>query len=275
MFGHQGGSMYFDTATSTTNTNTRLGRYWRVKMTGITTKAGLNLQFKNMDVMRIKNGQQYVLLESSDGSAFGTPTELATATAANNGVIFTNVTLTHNRYYTIGTKVIAPGGVAAKLVNGLRASVFVDNTYNESFASPANQGKGIISFSIFTVDQGSYTNGKQTYPLYYTAEVRVGISPNVKECYTKDASFPNQTVTSVIINGVTFKKFITEEKHGDQYTNAASYRTVRNNSCYVLEQIQSGTKVKNDTMAIATSDGELASYYTTGEKIIKTFVFTK
>ncbi len=143
------------------------------------------------------------------------------------------------------------------------------------YPSPANQGKGIISFSIFTVDQGSYTNGKQTYPLYYTAEVRVGISPNVKECYTKDASFPNQTVTSVIINGVTFKKFITEEKHGDQYTNAASYRTVRNNSCYVLEQIQSGTKVKNDTMAIATSDGELASYYTTGEKIIKTFVFTK
>jgi hypothetical protein len=88
-----------------------------------------------------------VLLESSDGTAFGTPTELATATAASDGVIFSNVTLTHNRYYTLATKVIAPGGVASKMIQGLRNSIFVDGTYNESNASPAT-----INASVTNLD---------------------------------------------------------------------------------------------------------------------------
>jgi trimeric autotransporter adhesin len=111
MWGHQGGSHLFDTAVSTANTNTRLGRYWKVKMTGIASKS-VNLQFSNPNVLRLKNGQQYVLLESASAT-FASPVELATASATASGttsaVSFAGVTLTSGKYYTIGTRMIAPG----------------------------------------------------------------------------------------------------------------------------------------------------------------------
>jgi hypothetical protein len=143
------------------------------------------------------------------------------------------------------------------------------------YASPANQGKSAVSFSIYTVDQGIYYTGKQTYPLYFTAEVRVGVSPNIKECYTPDASFPGQKVTNVTINGVMFKKFSSTESNDPKYTQVESYRTIRNNNCYVIEQIQSGTRLKDPKMAINKTDEQLTSYYNLGEKIVKSFTFTK
>jgi hypothetical protein len=111
MWGHQGGSLLFDTTVSTANSNTRLGRYWKMKTTGITSKA-VNIQFSNPNVLRLKNGQQYVLLESTSAT-FGSPVELATANGVAAGttgsVTFANVTVTGGRYYTLATKMIAPG----------------------------------------------------------------------------------------------------------------------------------------------------------------------
>lgn len=111
MWGHQGGSLFFDTTVSTTNANTRLGRYWKMKMTGPATKT-LSLQFSNPNVLRLKNGQQYVLLESTSAT-FSSPIELATANAVASGttgsVTFPGVTITGGRYYTLATKMIAPG----------------------------------------------------------------------------------------------------------------------------------------------------------------------
>ena len=143
------------------------------------------------------------------------------------------------------------------------------------YPGQANQGKSVASFSIYNIDQGAYTNGKQTYPLYFTAEVRVGVSPNVKECYTLDAGYTNQKVTNVVINGVTFKKFSTSDAAMMKYVQAESYRTVHNNMCYVLEQIKNGSSYRDDTMKINKTDAELAAYYAVGETIIKTFKFTK
>lgn len=111
LWGHQGGSLYFDTAVTTTNANARLGRYWKMKMTGLTSQT-LSLQFGNSNVMRLKNGQQYVLLESTS-STFASPIELATANGVAAGktgtVTFPGVTITNGRYYTLATKVVAPG----------------------------------------------------------------------------------------------------------------------------------------------------------------------
>lgn len=143
------------------------------------------------------------------------------------------------------------------------------------YAGQANQGKSVVSFSIHNIDQGTYFTGKQTYPLYYTAEVRIGVSPNVKECYTPDASYPNQKITNVTINGIAFKKFSTTEGIAPKFTQSESYRTIRNNSCYVIEQIQSGTKLRDEKMAVATTDAQLTNYFNLGEKIVKTFTFTK
>jgi hypothetical protein len=108
------------------------------------------------------------------------------------------------------------------------------------YASSANQGRPVIAFSIFNVDQGNYYTGKQTYPMYFTSEVRIGTSPNVKECYTPDAGYSNQKITSVTINGVSFTKFSTTDTNADKYTQSESYRTVRNGTCFVRHKPEAG-----------------------------------
>ncbi len=143
------------------------------------------------------------------------------------------------------------------------------------YAGPANQGKPVVSFSVYNIDQGPYSTGKQTYPLYYTAEVRVGVSPNVKECYTPDAGYAGQKITNVTINGIAFKKFSTSDGAMQKYVQAESYRTIHNKNCYVIEQIRAGSSYKDEKMSAGKTDAELMTYYNLGEKIVKTFKFTK
>ena len=143
------------------------------------------------------------------------------------------------------------------------------------YPSSANQGKAVASFVVHSIDQGVYSTGKQSYPLYFTAEVRVGVSENTKECYTPDVVFPNQKISNVTINGVSFKKFSTFENTTPKYTQAESYRTVRNNLCYVIEQIRSGTTYRDASMQPGVTDATLMGYYSVGETIVKTFTFTK
>ncbi|MFA6608306.1 MAG: hypothetical protein WCT07_00095 [Candidatus Paceibacterota bacterium] len=143
------------------------------------------------------------------------------------------------------------------------------------YAGQFNQGKPLVSLSIYSIDQGQYSTGHQDYPLYFTSEVRIGVSPNVKECYTSDSSFPNQKVTNVIINGVTFKRFSTVETSGTKYTSSESYRIIHNNNCYAIEQIKSGTNYRDSLMSPGVADSALTNYYNTGETIVKTFRFTK
>lgn len=142
-------------------------------------------------------------------------------------------------------------------------------------AGQANQGKSVVSFSLYNIDQGTYSTGKQTYPLYYTAEVRVGVSPNVGECYTKDAGYANQVVTNVTINGVPFKKFSASDAGMQKYVQSESYRTIHNKMCYVIEQIRAGSSYRDEKMTTGKTDAELMSYYNLGEQIVKTFKFTK
>lgn len=137
----------------------------------------------------------------------------------------------------------------------------------------ANQGKIVTSLPIFKIDQGSSATSKSTYPLYFTAEVRIGVSTNVQECYAIDAGY--KASGSTAINGVTFKKFSYNDAGVPNYTVGESYRTIHNSKCYVLEQIKSGSNYKNADMKIGTTDAMLTAYYNVGETIIKTFKFTK
>lgn len=143
------------------------------------------------------------------------------------------------------------------------------------YADPANQGKGVVELSIFSLDQGVYSSGHQKYPLYFTALVRVGVGPNVKECYATDSGYTNQKVTNVTINGVTFKRFSTSDAAMMKYVQAESYRTIHNNMCYVIEQIKNGSSYRDEKMAPGISDTALNDYYNAGETIAKTFRFTK
>lgn len=143
------------------------------------------------------------------------------------------------------------------------------------FAGAANQGKAILEISLHSIDQGSYSTGKQTYPLYFTSMVRIGVSPNTKECYTLDSGYPNQKVTSVTINGTPWKKFSTSDAAMMKYTQVESYRTIHNNMCFAMEQIKNGTTYRDEKMSMETTDDQLAAYYNQAASVIKTFTFTR
>ncbi len=142
-------------------------------------------------------------------------------------------------------------------------------------ASANNQGKAVVAIPIFTVDQGSVLNKKQQYPLYFRAEVRVGVSPNTKDCYKTDEGYTGQKVADVSINGAAFKKFSSQDAAMMKYVQAESYRTIHNGMCYVIEQIKNGSSYKDETMTSGIDDTVLASYYNTGATIVKTFKFSR
>ncbi len=142
-------------------------------------------------------------------------------------------------------------------------------------ADQANQGKPVLALSIFSLDQGGYSTGKQTYPLYFMSEVRIGISPNIKECYAPDAGYTNQKITNVTINGVSWKKFSSQDAAMMKYVQVESYRTIHNNTCFAVEQIKNGSNYRDEKMTTGKTDNELANYFATGNTIIQTFTFTK
>jgi hypothetical protein len=138
----------------------------------------------------------------------------------------------------------------------------------------ANQGSPAASFIIIRKDEGGVATGK-AYPLFYDAEVRVGVSPDIAKCYALDSGYSTEKITDVVVNGITFKKFSTSNAAMMKYVDAESYRTIHNNKCYVLEQIRSGSSYRDNTMTAGLSQASLDSYYSMGSTIIHTFKFTK
>lgn len=140
-------------------------------------------------------------------------------------------------------------------------------------ATATKRGTPVISIPVLRVDNTGST--KKNYPLYYTAEVRVGVSTDTAQCYAKDDGYTNQTVTDVTINGVNFKKFVFGDAAMQQYVNGASYRTIRNNKCYVIEQIENGSSYKDETLVGGYTDADLDAIYARTTPIVMSFKFSK
>jgi hypothetical protein len=139
-------------------------------------------------------------------------------------------------------------------------------------ATAAKRGMPIIALPVFRIDQGSISAGKK-YPLFFTAEVRVGVSPDIAQCYAKDDGYTNQKVTNVTINGVQFKKFDFESAGMMKYVRGSSYRTIYANKCYVIEQIRHGTVYKDDTMLPGYNDVDLDAFYNKTTPVVYSFKF--
>ena len=217
--------------------------------------------------------------ETATNSSTSTTQETSTTSIATNGTkkpialttgniagfySYTNATYNFSIQYPPKVQPLASFATFHEIGNNWRLN-----------AGQANQGKSVVSFSLYSIDQGPYSTGKQTYTLYYTSEVRVGVSTNVQECYTKDAGYINQVVRDVTINGVAFKRFSSSNAGMQKYIQSESYRTIHNKACYVIEQIRSGSSYRDEKMTVGKTDSELMSYYTLGEKIVRTFKFTK
>jgi hypothetical protein len=141
-------------------------------------------------------------------------------------------------------------------------------------ASSAKRGTPVVAVPVIEVDNQGKTNNKD-YPLYYTAQVRIGVSTDVANCYAKDDGYTNQTVTNVTFGGITWKKFLFGDAATMKYVNGASYRTIHNNKCYVVEQIENGSSYKDPTLTGGYTDAQLKSFYNQTLPIVMSFRFSK
>lgn len=139
----------------------------------------------------------------------------------------------------------------------------------------ALRGTPVISIPVLEFSRGNGIATGQPYPLFYTAQVRVGVSTDTTNCYVPDAGYTNQTITNVTINGVTFKKFIFSDAATMKYVSGVSYRTIHNKMCYVIETIQNGSSYRDETMKPGYTDAQLQSFFNEATAIAMTFKFTK
>lgn len=170
----------------------------------------------------------------------------------------------HNKAY--GFEVTAPAGSAVKA--SFATSYLVKNTWR--FDAPnegsANTGTPVVAISLLQINSPS-----NVYPVYFTTEVRIGVSPNTADCYKTD--FPNQKVVDVNINGETFKKFSFTDAAMMQYVQGESYRAIHGDRCFAIERIKTGASYWEPGMKKAFSDKELDGYYAQTEKVVQSFKF--
>jgi hypothetical protein len=141
-------------------------------------------------------------------------------------------------------------------------------------ASMQYRGTPVVAIPVIEVDHGGVATN-QPYPLFYTAQVRVGVSTDTANCYVKNEGYTNQTITNVAIGGVTWKRFDYSDAATMKYIRGSDYRTIHNNKCYVIEQIENGSNYTDPTMKGGYTDAQLKAFYDQTTAIAKTFRFTK
>lgn len=134
-------------------------------------------------------------------------------------------------------------------------------------------GEPIVSIPIYRINNSN--NGAYvSYPLYYDAELRIGVSSDPKDVEACLLSTNGIAGSTEIINGINFSKFTIEEAGMSQYLEGVSYRTIHNGACYAVEQLKTGSSYRDVPNAKDISDSVLDSYYNQIPDIIKTFKFT-
>ncbi len=148
----------------------------------------------------------------------------------------------------------------------------VGNAWRVNAVAPY-QGTPVIAFTIHEENNDVPNNKK--YPLFFTTQVRISVTKDTKNCYVKDAGYVDQKVTNVTINGTTWKRFDFEDAGMMKYLRGQSYRTIRGNTCYVMERILAGSIYRDETMTTKTSDPELEAHYAQTLSVVNSFTFTR
>ena len=147
-----------------------------------------------------------------------------------------------------------------------------------TFLDPGNKNGKSLSFDIFSSDNTA-DGGGTTKPWFaISQEVRVGISPDVADCYTpNDSTLP--TVEAETINGLAFKVLRADVSafsamHTRQ--DATSYRIIHDAACFAVESV-----VEEGHEAASGNSGETQSVSdaveaaaTEADAIIHSFRFT-
>lgn len=130
-------------------------------------------------------------------------------------------------------------------------------------------GTPVVAFPLYRIEN------ENSYPRYYDAEVRIGISidPNDVTNCTSSSPYNTASSTEVTINGAVFYEFPIQNAGMTQYLEWKSFRTVRNGICFAMEQLRTGSNYRDTTSSVESADETLLGYFNKGLDIINTFRF--
>lgn len=139
-----------------------------------------------------------------------------------------------------------------------------------------SKGTPVVSIPVYNIRRN---DGEMAYPLYFDAEVRIGVSSDqreVEKCLSPEPYYTNVATTTEVIHGENFHVFPLGSAGMMQYLTGKSYRAIHNGMCYAIEQIETGSSYRD--ISTSTQDipqSVLDSAYKKAGEIIKTFRFTK
>lgn len=157
----------------------------------------------------------------------------------------------------------------ATVTSGFEAEYHVGTAWRAQ-ALPQGSGTPIVSFIVTDI-----TN-EASYPRYYTAQVRVGVSNDpleLRQCEEVQQEQGEVKLADTSINGISFKTFSFADAGMMQYVKGVSYRTLREGTCYAVERIAAGSSYRETPSEEDVTDEELESYFEALLPIVMSFRF--
>ncbi len=146
-------------------------------------------------------------------------------------------------------------------------------SYWRANALPNATGTPVVSFTVYN------TKSENSFPRYFAAIIRVGVSTDKQEIAQCLKATPNQGETAlpdVTLNGTVWKAFSFESAGMQQYVRGVSYRTMHEGRCIALEKIAVGSSYRDDPASDkdipqATLDAKYAEL----DRIVQSFTLVR
>jgi hypothetical protein len=208
------------------------------------------------------HGSDYLLTSSRQGSI----TSVASSTLSAGSPSLAGLSIYTNGQY----------GFSLFYPSTMKAQATFDSQYHlpatwRVNALPNATGTPIVAIVGYT------TTSSNSFPRYFETEVRVGASADPSELATcekpgnGESSLPDK-----VINGVSWKAFSLQDAGMMQYLQGISYRTIHDDTCFALEQVETGSSYADDPPS--TKDipqATLDQHYTALVPIIQSFTFAR
>ncbi len=161
-------------------------------------------------------------------------------------------------------------------------SATVDNNFTSYYhlppywranALPNATGTPVVSFTAYS------TKSENSFPRYFAAIIRVGVSTDKLEIAQCLKVIPNQGETAlpdVTLNGTVWKAFSFESAGMQQYVRGVSYRSVHEGRCIALEKIAVGSSYTDDPVSEKDiPQSTLDAKYAELDRIVQSFTFVR
>jgi hypothetical protein len=137
----------------------------------------------------------------------------------------------------------------------------------------SQEGTAIVTIPVVNINRDS--TKPYPYPLFFTAWVSVGVSPDTVDCYHDiEAEAGNSSPRDANIGGLPFKVGTTSDAGMMKYTNVTSYRIIHNGACYAVEQVEYGSSYQDENTQPGLTQDQLQAYYDKAGAIARSFRFT-